>query len=313
MVKKRKIAGIGVIIAVVIGFLVGAVILLGTRRMNRYRIVATNFVSYDFARAVLGDDAEIRMLLKPGAEMHDFEPTPQDIIDIERAELFIYIGGESESWVTDLLHNNGIDEGKTLRLMDLVEVKEEEVVEGMENEGGEREYDEHIWTNPRNAMKLVEGVQARLAMLRPGEAERYTENAGGYLARLERIDTEIRQVVATATKRELIFGDRFPFRYFVDEYGLKYYAAFPGCAEQTEASSQTVAFLVDKIKQDGVKVVLKIELTSGKLAQTIADETGAKVLELSAAHNISVDDFEQGVTYADLMERDIPVLKEALE
>ena len=301
---------------------------------NSARIISSNFVGYDFARAVTGDKSEVSMLLKPGAEAHDFEPTPEDIINIKNADLFIYVGGESDEWVERLLEGNEIPAEKTLRLMDLVEVKEEELSEGMEEHKHDEydheehdhdheahdhdheeheEYDEHIWTSPLNAIQLVNGIKTKLATIHPENKSTYTQNADSYISRLLAIDQKIRDVVSSSTKKELIFGDRFPFRYFVDEYGLSYYAAFPGCSEQTEASSQTIAFLINKAKTDGIKTILKIELTSDKLAKTIAEETGAKVLTLNAAHNISKEDFESGLTYTDIMETNINVLKEALK
>lgn len=281
-------------------------------------VLSTNFIGYDLARVVVGDaGVEVSMLLKPGAEMHDFEPTPEDIIKIREADLFIYVGGESDEWVDELLSDNEISEEKVLRLMDLVDVKEEELVEGMEEDhedlDGEVEYDEHVWTSPVNAMKMVDGVREKLATIYPEKAEAFARYAEEYNTRLMDIDRKIREVVAKGARKELIFGDRFPFRYFVDEYGLNYSAAFPGCSEQTEASSQTIAYLIDKAKTEGVKVILKIELTSDKLAQTIADEAGAKVMTLNAAHNISQEDFERGVTYAEIMEGNLEVLREALE
>ena len=338
--KALRIIGGVVTVAVVFLGAVLAVMGLGGRKSEETAsVVATGFSGYDLARAVIGDEAEVAMLVKPGAEAHDFEPTPEDIIKIKNAELFVYVGGESEEWVTDLLRDNEISAEKTLRLMDLVEVKEEELAEGMEEHehdgGGEHEghkheseeghegevhdqheeveYDEHIWTSPVNAIKLVNGIKEKLVGLHPERRASYEQNAAAYTARLVEIDRQIRDVVANSKKKELIFGDRFPFRYFVDEYGLDYYAAFPGCAEQAEASSRTVAFLVDKARTDGVKVILKIELTSDKLARAIADEVGAEVMTLSAAHNVSAEDFRRGVTYADLMEENVKVLREALK
>ena len=316
----------------IIALILGASIFMITKLANNKKsanIISSNFIGYDFARAVTGDKSEISMLLKPGAEAHDFEPTPEDIINIKNADLFIYVGGESDEWIENLLEGNEIPAEKTLRLMDLVEVKEEELSEGMEEHDHEdhedhedhnheasethEEYDEHIWTSPLNAIKLVNGIQAKLSIIHPENKSSYTKNSDNYTARLLAIDQKIRDVVSSSTKKELIFGDRFPFRYFVDEYGLNYYAAFPGCSEQTEASSQTIAFLIDKVKTDNIKTILKIELTSDKLAKTIAEETGAKVLTLNAAHNISKEDFESGLTYADIMEANIDVLKEALK
>ena len=333
--KKKVILAVVLVLAVVALGVWGVVALSQKRRDGgETKIITTNYIGYDFARAVLGDEAEVRMLLKPGAEMHNFEPTPQDVIAMKEAGLLIYNGGESEEWVRDLLDSNAVSANKTLRMMDVVELKEEETVEGMEDgekaeEGGvehehgkneransdggdEVEYDEHIWTSPKNAIKIVGRVRDRLAELEPERSEELKANAEKYIARLAELDREFREVVAGGAKKELIFGDRFPFRYFVDEYGLKYYAAFPGCAEQTEASSNTVAFLVNKVKQDGIKAVLKIEMSSGNLAHTIADETGAEVLELAAGHNISAEDFGRGVAYVDILERNVEVLKKTL-
>lgn len=323
--KNKALSIIGGILAIAI--IIGASIFM-VAKLNQNKktgdIISSGFVGYDFARAITGDESDISMLLKPGAEMHDFEPTPEDIINIKNADLFIYVGGESDEWVEELLTDNEIPEEKTLRLMDLVEVKEEELSEGMEahedheehehdHDEEEVEYDEHIWTSPVNAIKLINGIKDKLSNIHPENKDIYEKNANTYISRLSDIDREIRNVVANSNKKELIFGDRFPFRYFTDEYGLSYYAAFPGCSEQTEASSKTVAFLIDKAKSDGIKTILKIELTSDKLAKSIADEVGAKVMTLNATHNISSEDFEKGVTYAEIMESNIDVLKEALK
>ena len=278
------------------------------------KIISSNFVGYDFARAVTGDSDSVKMLIKPGTETHDYEPTPQDIIAIQQAKLFVYNGGESDAWVDKILADNNISRDKTLRLMDYVDLKTEEEKEGMEGEEeeGEEEYDEHIWTSPKNAINLIEAIRDKLASLESDKSEQYVENARNYLARIKDIDENFRSVVMAAPTKTLIFGDRFPFRYFVDEYGLDYYAAFPGCSDQTEASSSTVAFLVNKAKETGAKAIFKIELTNGQLAKTIAEESGAKVYELNAAHNISSEDFEKGITYANIMERNVGTLKEAL-
>ena len=280
------------------------------------KIISTNFVGYDFARAVTGDDERVKMLIKPGTELHSYEPSPQDIVAIQDAELFIYNGGESDEWVERVLKDNNIPESKTLRLMDYVDLKTEEAKEGMEaeeeGEEEEEEYDEHVWTSPKNAMKLIDAICDKLVAIHSDESEKFHENAHNYNERLKDIDENFRSVVEAAPRKELIFGDRFPFRYFVDEYGLDYYAAFPGCSDQTEASSSTVAFLVDKVKSTGAKAVFKIELTNGQLAKTIADESDAKVYELNAAHNISEEEYTSGRTYADIMEKNIDTLKEAL-
>ena len=312
------------ILLLIIGLNVFFIINLSSQHHSA-RIITSNFIGYDFVRAITNDKSNLAMLLKPGAEAHNFEPTPTDIINIKNADLFIYVGGESESWIDNLLESNEISGNNTLRLMDLVEIKEE-LPEGAEaskttnqqeqsnaDSSDEPEYDEHIWTSPVNAVKLINGIKNKLSLIYPKRQDEYTRNATSYITQISAIDQDIRNLVANSPKKELVFGDRFPFRYFVDEYGLNHYASFPGCSEQTEASSQTIAFLINKIKTDGISTVLKIELTSDKLAQTIASETGAKVMILNAAHNISQTDFDSGVTYVDIMKQNIEVLKEALK
>lgn len=304
-----------IVIVAVILVVVAAVLVLWPRSdYSSGRIISTSFAGYDFARAVTGSSDDVRMLLKPGADMHDYEPTPQDIIDIQKSQLFIYIGGESEEWVERLLKDNEISSDKTLRLMDFVELKNEEIKEGMqvEEEGEDEEDDEHIWTSPKNAIRLVNAIRDKLTSINYGDAGKLDEHAKAYTNRLSEIDQKLSDIIAKAARKELIFGDRFPFRYFVDEYKLNYYAAFPGCAEQTEASSQTLAFLIKKVRETGAKAIFKIELSSGKLAETIAEATGAKVYTLNAAHNISESDFNSGKTYADIMTENAKVLEEAL-
>ena len=291
---------------------------------NKLTIVTTNFPSYDFARAVVKDnkDVELKMLLKPGAESHDFEPTPQDIIDIKNSDLFIYTGGESDEWISDILDDIDTDKTKVIKMMDLVDVKEEEIVEGMEDEEHEEEeehhdeeeveYDEHVWTSPVNAIKIVNALRDEVVSIDNDNKKVYEDSAKEYTDKLEKIDNEFKDIVKNAKRKEIIFGDRFPLRYFVDEYNLKYYAAFPGCSAQTEASAKTISYLVDKVKEDKIPVVFHIELSNGKIAEAISKETGAKVLEFNTAHNISQKDFDAGVTYVDIMEENTKVLKEAL-
>ena len=278
-----------------------------------FSIVTTNFPAYDFARAVAGDQAQIKMLLKPGVDMHGYEPSPEDIIDIENCSLFIYTGGESDEWVEGILENT--HNINTFRMMDAVKPVKEEIVEGMESEEedkGEVEYDEHVWTSLRNAQLIIDAIQNKLSEIYPDERASFAQNSANYKAKLADLDQKFQSIVDNSSRRTLVFGDRFPLRYFVDDYNLEYFAAFPGCSEQNEASSKTISYLVNKIKTEEIPVVLKIELTSDDIAQTIANETGAKVLVFSAAHNISAEDFENGRTYADIMEANLAVLEEAL-
>ena len=324
----KKTTKIIIALIAIVGISLG--IILGINKAKesseKISIIATNFPAYDFARAVAGDKANIKMLVKPGAETHDFEPTPQDIIDIKNSALFIYTGGESDEWIENVLKDIDADKTKLAKMMDAVEVVEEKTVEGMEHEHHheheehehhheheeEVEYDEHVWTSPKNAIKIVGTIKDELSKISPKNETIFADNARTYTDKLSELDQKFQDIVKTGNRKVVIFGDRFPLRYFVDEYGLNYYAAFPGCSDQTEASSKTIAFLVDKVKNEKIPVVFKTEMSSGKLAETISNETSAKVLEFQSAHNISSDEFNKGVTYVDLMERNLSVLKEAL-
>lgn len=330
---KRSIK-IFIVLFVVLFVVVGAIIGIGgiNKKSEEVLIVATNFPAYDFARAVAGDKADIKMLIKPGVELHDFEPTPSDIIDIKNSELFIYTGGESDGWIENILGDIDTDKTKIFKMMDVVNVVEEEIVDGMEEEyryeygydnGGDKyqhyhdeeeiEYDEHVWTSVKNAVKIINSIRDELTEISPENKQVFEENAKKYTNQLADLDLEFQNIVSNGNRKTIIFGDRFPLRYFVDDYGLNYYAAFPGCSEQTEANSRTIAFLVEKIKSENIPVVLKIEMSSGNIAKTIADETGAKVLTFNAAHNISADDFKSGRTYAEIMKENLTVLEEALK
>jgi zinc transport system substrate-binding protein len=282
---------------------------------NKINITATIFAPYDFAREVAGDRANVTMLLPPGSESHSYEPTPRDLIAIQNSDVFIYVGGESDTWVERILES--MDSGmEILALMDTVQPVEEELVEGMEEEEEEEEeaaYDEHVWTSPRNAVQIVTAI-TELLCERDGEnADYYRLRAEAYIAKLEELDGAFRAVVDAGIHKTIVFGDRFPFRYFTDAYGLSYYAAFPGCSTETEPSAATVAFLIDKIKSDRLPVVFHIELSNERMADTIAEATGAKKLLLHASHNISKNDFEAGLSYLDIMKGNVETLRVALE
>jgi zinc transport system substrate-binding protein len=287
---------------------------------GKISIVATVFPPYDFARAIAGDAAEIAMLLPPASESHSFEPTPQDIIKIKNCDIFIYVGGESDDWVNGVLESLDTSGMKIITLMDCVEIVEEEIVEGMQEEDEEEgdageempEYDEHVWTSPRNARLIVEKISNALCEVDVSNASTYWENTTAYLQELAVLDRKFQTVVDSSLRKTIVFGDRFPFRYFADAYGLDYFAAFPGCSTETEASAATVKFLIDKIIGEGIPVVFHIELSNEKMAETISEATGAKVMMLHACHNISQADFVAGKTYIDLMTANVDALKEAL-
>lgn len=290
-------------------------------KKNTLSVVCTNFPEYDFAKHIAGNDAEVTMLLKPGAESHSYEPTPEDMIKIQNSDLFVYVGGDSDEWVDGVLNSLESTSIHRFKLMDQVETVEEELSEGMEPEKDEQdgekaaedtEMDEHVWTSPANAMIIVGKMADMLGDLDAEHKEQFQKNAKNYIDEIQQVDEELKKVIDNAKRKEIIVADRFPFRYFCEEFGLKYYAAFPGCSTDTEPSAQTVAFLIDKVKKDQIPVVFHIELSNGRMADSIAEATGAKTELLNAVHNVSAEDFKSGVSYVSLMRHNVESLKEAL-
>ncbi len=295
---------------------------------GKISIVTTIFPVYDFARAVAGDQAELTMLVKPAAEVHSYDPSPADIIKIQDADVFIYIGGENDAWVSTILDSMDTSNKSIIRLMDAVKPVAEETVEGMEAEEEpvtaestpkesepaeeEIEYDEHIWTSPKNAILMVDEIAAALAEVDAQNAATYTNNAAEYNAQIQTVDDEIAGIVAASPNKLLVFGDRFPFRYLVDEFGLEYKAAFPGCSTDTEASAGTLAYLMNTIQEQNIKYVYYIELSNQNIARAISEQTGAQQLQLHSAHNVTKDDFEAGVTYVSIMQQNAENLRKGL-
>ncbi len=286
---------------------------------GRLKVVATVFAEYDFLRNIAGDAVNLSMLMMPGADLHAFDPTPKDIMEVQEADLFVTVGGESDAWSEKIIDSIDSNKLQTVRLMDCVDhVVEEELVEGMEAEddedghGEEKEFDEHVWTSPKNAVQIVEKLRDKLCRMDEANAELYQDNAKSYIKKLQKLDEAFTELVQNAKRREIIVADRFPFRYFADAYGLKYYAAFPGCSTQTGTSVETIAFLIRKAKEDDIPVVFHMEMSSEAMCNTICDEAGAKKAQLNAVHNISRQDFNKGIGYLELMKENIEVLKEAL-
>ena len=275
---------------------------------TKLQIVCTSFPAYDFAREIAGDRAELTLLIKPGSEVHSYEPTPKDMIRIQESDLFICNGGESEQWAKTLI----TPELNTIYMMDCVDTVEESA-DGIYNaEDGEPELDEHVWTSPLNAIKISEEICNALCKLDTDNAEAYKTNFTAYKAQLMALDREFRQVIKNSGKHTLVFADRFPMRYFALEYGLDCYAAFPGCSSETEPSAKTVAYLIDRVREDKIPAVLYMEFSNQKMADVICEDTGCKKLPFYSAHSVSAEQFEQGVSYLDLMRINSNSLKEAL-
>lgn len=275
---------------------------------TKLQIVCTSFPAYDFAREIAGDRAELTLLIKPGSEVHSYEPTPKDMIRIQESDLFICNGGESEQWAKTLI----TPELNTIYMMDCVDTVEESA-DGIYNaENGEPELDEHVWTSPLNAIKISEEICNALCKLDTDNAEAYKTNFTAYKAQLMALDREFRQVIKNSGKHTLVFADRFPMRYFALEYGLDCYAAFPGCSSETEPSAKTVAYLIDRVRENKIPAVLYMEFSNQKMADVICEDTGCKKLPFYSAHSVSAEQFEQGVSYLDLMRINLNSLKEAL-
>ena len=298
---------------------------------TKLSIVTTIFPEYDWVREILGgnaDGAEVTMLLDNGVDLHSYQPTADDIVKISACDLFIYVGGESDGWVEDALKEATNKNMVVINLLDVLgdEAKEEEVVEGMqeeeeaeeeeEHDHEEAEYDEHVWLSLKNTEILCGVIADKLAGIDPDHKDAYAANASAYIEKLSALDGEYQAAVDGAGKKTLLFGDRFPFRYLVDDYGLTYYAAFVGCSAETEASFETITFLADKMDTLGLNCVLTIEGTNHKIAETVISNTRGKdqqILVLDSMQATTSDDVKNGTTYLFVMEKNLETLKDALK
>lgn len=296
-------------------------------------IIAINFPCYDFARELAGSTANIRMLLPPGSESHSYEPTPQDIIAIQSCDLFIYTGGESDNWIESILASLDDEAPAAFRLSDCVTLLAAEETASMEHthphaleeectdeshnhthshEAHQHEMDEHVWTSPKNVKLIIDSLRHKLCEIDPANENVYSEKAAAYQAELTVLDETFEQIVASGKRDLLIFGDRFPFRYFAAAYDLRYDAAFPGCSEDSEPSVRTVISLVDTVRAEKIPTIFYIEFSSRRTADILAEETGAKPLLFHSCHNVSAEEIEAGATYLSLMWQNTEALKEAL-
>lgn len=291
-------------------------------------IATTIFPEYDWTRAILGDrtdDVNLTMLLDNGTDLHSFQPAVKDIMKVSSCDLLIYVGGESDQWIEDALESAQNKDMKTINLMEVLgdSIKEEETVEGMQEsehdhdheDEEEKEYDEHVWTSMRNAEVICDAIAETLEEMDPENKEIYQSNAETYKEKLSALDEAYQETVNNAKQKTLVFADRFPFRYLVDDYDLSYYAAFSGCSAESEASFKTVTFLAGKVDELGVKSVLTMEKSDDRIAQTVIENTKAKdqkILQLNSMQSITSEEIADGATYLSVMEDNLGVLKEAL-
>jgi len=293
---------------------------------TKYNIVTTIFPCYDFAKSVVGDQMSVRMLIKPGAEVHSFDPSPTDIISLQEADVIIYIGGESESWMESILNSVDLSKKTVIKLMDVVPSLNEEKIEGMENdeenhgeesheqeEHGEHgsEYDEHIWTSPSNAKRMVEAIKKGLSQLDQEHAGIYETNAASYMEEIQSVDDKFKEVIKQTNSPIMVFGDRFPFLYFAKQYGIEYRAAFAGCSTEMEASAGTLAYLINYVKEHSIHSIFTVEFSNQNIARAISEQTGAEILQFHSCHNVTKDEWEKGETYVSLMNQNVETLKKA--
>ncbi len=301
-------SSLALLISILLGILSPAVVLGET-----LNVLTTVFPAFDFAREVGGDAVSVELLLSPGTDTHAYEPTPKDIIRIGNTDLLIITGGEGDLWVEKTLAALGADAPRVVALTELTETVTEEHREGMDGEAEEDpEVDEHVWTSPARAMEIVSGLANVFSEMLPDEATQISENTAAYRKELETLDDEYRQLTSSASGNLLIFGDRFPFRYLTDEFGLEYYAAFPGCSSEVEPSAETIAFLIDRAAEEEITVILYTETSNHRIADAIAQSVGAESLMLHSCHTVSSEMLANGVSYIDLMRNNEMVLDKAL-
>lgn len=301
---------------------------------GKINVVATIFPIYDFTKNIALDNINLQMIIKPGIEIHSFNTTPADVIDIQNADIFIYIGGESEAWAEKIVSSMDTNGKKIIRLIDYVKALDEEIVEGMEHDEDhnheeeanhnehendieeshthEGVYDEHIWTSPKNAQLMVTAICNALSEIDADNADIYKSNADKYNQELTALDEEIRNAVGSSKRKNIVFGDRFPFRYLAEEYGLEYRAPFTGCSSQVDASPKTIAYLINYIKDNKIPYLYYIELSNEKIANTLIEQTGASKLKLHSGQNVSKEEFNSGITYLSIMRDNLESLKKGL-
>jgi zinc transport system substrate-binding protein len=317
---KRRPLRRGAALALVLSFLLlvtacGASPAPGSAKEDgRLQVVCTIFPPYDFVREIAGGEADVTMLLKPGEESHSYEPTPADIRAIAACDLFIYTGGENDTWVDRILDSFGDDAPRTIRLTDLVETVDEaeEGIGEHHDESEAAEQDEHVWTSPQNAMTIVSALADAMAEEDPAHAALYQAGAESYIRELTALDEELHEIVRTGKRNVIIVGDRFPFRYLADELGLEHFAAYPGCSANAEVSAGTVVWLTERARELQAPVVFSVDLSNGEIANAVSEVTGARRRNLWSLHTITRTQLQSGATYLSLMHENAEALREAL-
>lgn len=278
---------------------------------GKLKIISTVFPPYDLARQIAGDNAEISILLPPGSEIHNYEPSAKDMIAIRNCDIFLYIGGENEQWAEKLINSNDTEYVKAVKLIDYVPTLSEDEDEHDHDHDHEHEHetDEHIWTSPKNAQLMLSAVYDAICKVDPSNKQTYTKNKDAYAKQLSDLDNAYRSAVDNAKNKTIVLADKFPFRYLAHEYGLEFSSAFAACSDESEPGVSTMIKLTKTIKENNIPAVYYLEFSSTKIADTLCDETGATKLMLHSCHNVSKQDIENNISYVDLMKQNLENLK----
>lgn len=278
---------------------------------GKLKIISTVFPPYDLARQIAGDNAEISILLPPGSEIHNYEPSAKDMIAIRNCDIFLYIGGENEQWAEKLINSNDTENVTAVKLIDYVPTLSEDEDEHDHDHDHEHEHetDEHIWTSPKNAQLMLSAVYDAICKVDPSNKQTYTKNKDAYAKQLSDLDNAYRSAVDNAKNKTIVLADKFPFRYLAHEYGLEFSAAFAACSDESEPGVSTMIKLTKTIKENNIPAVYYLEFSSTKIADTLCDETGATKLMLHSCHNVSKQDIENNISYVDLMKQNLENLK----
>ncbi len=276
---------------------------------SKVRVVATIFPLYDFARQIAGDKAELTLLMQHGVEAHSYEPTVQDVLKIKECELFLTLGASAEPWV-DAIINDDLNKVNTLFAMDYALLKEEAHEHSHSHESVR--YDQHVWTSLQNSKKMVAAICEELCSIDEENAQYYRENTKKYLSDISKLDENFEKLVKEHEREMIVFADRFPFIYFVEEYGLEYFAAYPGCSAESEPGAAQVSKLIDLVKNKNIPVVFYTETSNLQLPEAVCEETGAEAKLFHSCHTVSKEALSDGITYLDIMQKNYESLKSAL-
>lgn len=320
--KKCGILGLSALLIITSAF---SLLSCSTKSSNngKLKVVCTIFPEYDWTRTIIGDNDKIdlSLVVQNGVDLHSFQPSTEDIVEISTADIFIYIGGVSDNWVTEVLENSRNENMVVINLMDILgnRIHEKEVVEGMEEDHHHHDHannnDEHIWLSLTNAKLCCEAITEALSNALPESKETFNTNLQNYITKLDELNNDFIEAVNKAPEKTIIVCDRFPFLYLVDDYGLNYYAAFTGCSAETEASFKTIAFLSQKLAQSNLGAVITIDNSDNKIAKTVIENSkvnGCKIYTLDSMQSTTLDEALNGKNYLDTMASNLEMLKKAL-